>query len=115
MSRAPARVWLDEEDAPRPELTLVVTRTDEGRRHDDPPRRRRDDAHRSRHDEPPRRDPATGRRTVTIRGQASAPPRRRPGPATRVGSRPDRIALWAFLMGLFLVFVATATADAAPL
>jgi hypothetical protein len=83
-----------EESLPKPELTLLVTRQD---------------------DEPPRRDPVTGRRTVVITGQ-SAPPRRRPSPvATRVGSRPDRIAMWAFLLGLFLVFVATATADAAPL
>ena len=61
------------------------------------------------------RDPVTGRRTVTITGQRAAPPRRRPDPATRVGPRPDRIAMWAFLMGIFLVGVATATADAAPL
>lgn len=94
--RSTARLWLEDDEAPprRPELSLVVTRT---------------------HDEPPRRDPATGRRTVTITGQRSAPPRRRPEPASRVGPRPDRIAMWAFLMGLFLVFVATATADAAPL
>ena len=63
----------------------------------------------------PRRDPRTGRRTVTITGQRAAPRRRRPDPATRVGARPDRIAMWAFLMGVFLVAVATATADAAPL
>lgn len=93
--RATARLWLEDEEAPkRPELSLVVTRID---------------------DEPPRRDPATGRRTVTITGQRPAPPRRRPDTASRVGPRPDRIAMWAFLMGLFLVFVATATADAAPL
>ena len=61
------------------------------------------------------RDATTGRRTVTITGQRPAPPRRRPDPATRVGPRPDRIAMWAFLMGIFLVGVATATADAAPL
>ena len=58
---------------------------------------------------------ANGRRTVTITGQRPAPPRRRPEPATRVGPRPDRIAMWAFFMGIFLVGVATATADAAPL
>jgi hypothetical protein len=79
----------------RPQLSLVVTRTD---------------------DEAPRRDPKTGRRTVAITGQRAAPaPRRRPAAATRVGPRPDRIAMWAFFMGIFLVGVATATADAAPL
>jgi hypothetical protein len=93
--RAAAPSWLDEvEERRRPELTLVVTRTD---------------------DEAPVRDPETGRRTVVITGQRPAPPRRRPDAATRVGPRPDRIAGWAFFLGLFLVGVATATADAAPL
>ena len=92
--RASARSWLEEEEVrSRPELTLVVTRTD---------------------DQAPVRDPETGRRTVVITGQRAAP-RRRPDAATRVGPRPDRIAGWAFFMGLFLVGVATATADAAPL
>jgi hypothetical protein len=81
--RATARLWLeDDEVSRRPELSLVVTRIDE---------------------EAPRRDPVTGRRTVTITGQRTAPPRRRAEPASRVGPRPDRIAMWA------------ATADAAPL
>ncbi|HEX2127028.1 MAG TPA: hypothetical protein VHF45_10770 [Thermoleophilaceae bacterium] len=93
--RATAPSWLEEEEAQRrPELTLVVTRTD---------------------DEPPARDPETGRRTVVITGQRPAPPRRRPDAAARIGPRPDRIAGWAFFLGLFLVAVATATADAAPL
>jgi hypothetical protein len=79
----------------RPQLSLVVTRTD---------------------DEAPRRDPQTGRRTIAITGQRAAPaPRRRPDTASRVGPRPDRIAMWAFFMGIFLVAVSTATADAAPL
>jgi hypothetical protein len=30
-------------------------------------------------------------------------------------AQPDRIALWAFLLGLFLVFMAAATAHAAIL
>jgi hypothetical protein len=93
--RAPARLWLEEEEArSRPELTLVVTRSDD-------------------YDEPVR-DPETGRRTVVITGQRPAPPRRRPDAATRIGPRPDRIAMWAFVLGMFLVGVATATADAAP-
>jgi hypothetical protein len=116
--RATARAWREDVEsrttpvgerastavAERPQLSLVVTRTDGERR-----RRRADD-------EAPRRDPLTGRRTVAITGQRAAPaPRRRPAAATRVGPRPDRIAMWAFVMGIFLVFVATATADAAPL
>jgi hypothetical protein len=30
-------------------------------------------------------------------------------------AQPDRIALWAFLLALFMVVVAAATANAAPL
>lgn len=95
--RASARSWLEEEEVrQRPELSLVVTRRD---------------------DDAPVRDPQTGRRTVVIGGARSpaAQPRRRPDAATRIGPRPDRIAGWAFFLGLFLVGVATATADAAPL
>lgn len=64
------------------------------------------------------------RRTVEIRGRtvpASAVPRpldldrRRPPRRVteRVGPRPDRLALWALLMGLVLILVAVSTADAA--
>jgi hypothetical protein len=55
--------------------------------------------------------PVAERRTITITG--------RPGPARRRRSvvenqlaQPDRIALWAFLLGLFLVAVAAGTAHA---
>jgi hypothetical protein len=52
------------------------------------------------------------RRTVKITGQP-VPARRRPSPtASRIQARPDRIVLWAFLLGLFLVFMAVATASA---
>lgn len=54
-----------------------------------------------------------GRRTVTITGQPVPPRRRRSPTATKVEARPDRIALWAFLLGLFLVFMAVVTASAA--
>ncbi len=66
--------------------------------------------------------PAT-RRTVVIRGQvappagateiASGPARRRPPrrPSERiVGTRPDRAAMWAVMMGVFLIVVAVMTA-----
>jgi hypothetical protein len=54
-----------------------------------------------------------GRRTVQITGQA-APPRRRPSPtATALVARPDRAAMYAFLLALFLVLMAVATAHAA--
>jgi hypothetical protein len=58
-----------------------------------------------------------GRRTVKIGGRPadfhSSPARRRP-PRTvheRVGPRPDRIAAWAFALGLLLILIAIATAN----
>jgi hypothetical protein len=53
-----------------------------------------------------------GRRTIQITGQA-APPRRRSTPAAAFVARPDRTAMWAFLLALFLVLMAVATAHAA--
>src|SRR4051794_17293380 len=53
-----------------------------------------------------------GRRTVQITGQA-APPRRRSTTSTALIARPDRTAMWAFLLALFLVLMAVATAHAA--
>ena len=53
------------------------------------------------------------RRTVVITGQAMPPRRRPPVAAQQIQARPDRIALWAFFLSLFLVFVAVATANAA--
>ena len=51
-----------------------------------------------------------GRRTVEITGQAPAPRRRSQTQAALV-ARPDRTALWAFLLALFLVAMAVATAS----
>jgi hypothetical protein len=59
--------------------------------------------------------PPAERRTVTITGHP-VPPRRRRSPAqAQIVARPDRVALWAVMLGLFLVVVAAATAHAAPL
>lgn len=53
------------------------------------------------------------RRTVKIKGQTVPPPRRRrPPPATRVSARPDRLALWAVLLGIVMIAMAVATAHA---
>jgi hypothetical protein len=66
--------------------------------------------------EPAQVVPMPQRRTVTITGQ--------PGPARgsrrevaqrQLAAQPDRVAFWAFVLGLFLVAVAAATANAAPL
>ena len=65
---------------------------------------------------PPLAAPAPERRTVTItRHPTPARPRRRSAAQQHLVAQPDRVALWAFLLGLFLVVVAAATANAAPL
>ncbi|MBA3262714.1 MAG: hypothetical protein H0T69_09655 [Thermoleophilaceae bacterium] len=51
------------------------------------------------------------RRTITITGQ-STPARRRRAVVDSQLAQPDRIALWAFLLGLLLVAVAAGTAHA---
>jgi hypothetical protein len=51
------------------------------------------------------------RRTITITGRTT-PPRRRRSVVENQLAQPDRIALWAFLLGLFLVAVAAGTAHA---
>ena len=64
------------------------------------------------------------RRTVEITGRTVGAPaiprlveveRRRPArrPAERLGPRPDRIALWAVLLGFFLILVAATSTHAA--
>jgi thiol:disulfide interchange protein len=51
------------------------------------------------------------RRTITITGQPT-PARRRRAVVDAQLAQPDRIALWAFLLGLLLVAVAAGTAHA---
>jgi hypothetical protein len=56
------------------------------------------------------------RRTITITGNPTPVRSRRRSPAqAQIVARPDRIALWAVMLGIFLVAVAAATAHAAPL
>ncbi len=57
--------------------------------------------------------PVPDREVITITGQAmtAARPRRRSVVENQL-AQPDRIALWAFLLGLFLVAVAAGTAHA---
>jgi hypothetical protein len=62
-----------------------------------------------------------GRRTVKIGGRPAefhgTPPRARQRPPRamheRLGPRPDRVAMWAFALGLLLILIAVATAKAA--
>ena len=58
-------------------------------------------------EEPP---PLGERRTVRISGQPT-PRRRPPTPSARVTAAPDRLALYAVLLGLYLVFMAVITAS----
>ena len=51
------------------------------------------------------------RRTITITGQPTPARRRRSAVTPRI-AQPDTLALWAFLLGLFLVVVAAGTAHA---
>ncbi len=51
------------------------------------------------------------RRTVQITGRPD--PYRRPSrTTTQIKSRPDRVAFWAVLLGIFMVFMAVVTAQA---
>jgi hypothetical protein len=60
--------------------------------------------------EPVEPQPVAERRTITITGQPT-PARRRRSPVIDAQlAQPDRIALWAFLLGLLLVAVAAGTA-----
>jgi hypothetical protein len=74
------------------------------------------------HDEPRRFDrraaellteqPVGERRTITITGQPT-PARRRPQSVLEAQvAQPERLGLWAFLLGLFLMAVAAGTAHA---
>jgi hypothetical protein len=59
----------------------------------------------------PAPEPVAERRTITITGQPTPARRRRPVMDAQL-AQPDRIALWAFLLGLLLVAVAAGTAHA---
>jgi hypothetical protein len=60
---------------------------------------------------PPSEAPPAESRTASVAGQAT-PARRRRSVIEAQMAQPDRIALWAFLLGLFLVAVAAGTAHA---
>ena len=92
---------LDELPALDPEPARPASRTASGRAYG---------THR-RGDAPVRAGYQPGRRTVSITGQAQQP-RRRSQTTTAVMANPDRVALWAFLLAVFLVVMAIATANA---
>lgn len=119
MSQAEARSWWADvehlrEAAERRQADADVTSFTPGRRveRSEPPVPQRSMP------APVERIDAQGRRTVQITGRPGPPAlrlvetgrRRAPrGAMQRVGPRPDRIAMWAVLMGLFLCVVALST------
>ena len=58
--------------------------------------------------------PPGERRTIQVTGRPDPEPRprRHSAASTRLSNRPDRVALWAFILGLFLVFMSVVTAHA---
>ena len=137
MAHIEARAWWADVE----HLRDVYERTDEARRRADladvaARRSSREEAHLDgEFSRPitPRRGPhpkgtaIPARRTIEIRGRtvpAPAVPRsveidrtRRPArrAVERVGPRPDRVAMWALLLGIVLIIVAVGTADASVL
>jgi len=94
-----ARAWREHDQeastgAPRPDLRLIEA-----------------EAHPRRAD---RYAAAPMAEVRTIRIDSNRPaPRRRPDPVkAAVGARPDRVAMWAVLLGVFLTAVAAATGHA---
>jgi hypothetical protein len=133
MAHTEARAWWADVE----HLQAVYERTDEARRRaDDVARhasreRRHSEAAAGHSTAAARGGRAKGtaipaRRTVEIRGRTVPAPsvprsveidRRRPArrPIERVGPRPDRLAMWALLMGIVLILVAVGTSDASVL
>jgi hypothetical protein len=56
--------------------------------------------------------PVAGRRTVTITGHPTPARRRAHSVMSSPMAQPERLGLWAFLLGLFLMVVAAGTAHA---
>jgi hypothetical protein len=56
--------------------------------------------------------PVAGRRTITITGQPTPARRRAQSVLEAQVAQPERLGLWAFLLGLFLMIVAAGTAHA---
>jgi hypothetical protein len=92
--------------APQPHRGRFERRTPEAGEHDGVERRAQSEP---RMEAPPRAEAAPERRTITITGQPTPARRRRPVMDAQL-AQPDRIALWAFLLGLLLVAVAAGTA-----
>jgi hypothetical protein len=98
--------------APQPHRGRFERRAPDAGEHDGLERRGQSDPRTEappRREAPPRMEAAPERRTITITGHPTPARRRRPVMDAQL-AQPDRIALWAFLLGLLLVAVAAGTA-----
>jgi len=102
--RSPSRFELDDEDGPGG--TVAELRPTEDATHEEPRRFERRAA------ELLTEQPLTERRTVTITGQPTPARRRAHSVMESQMAQPERLGLWAFLLGLFLMVVAAGTAHA---
>ena len=102
--RRPSRFDLDEHDGDGG--TVSQLRPNEDATHDEPRRFERRAA------ELLTEQPLAERRTVTITGQPTPARRRAQSVMNSPMAQPDRLGLWAFLLGLFLMVVAAGTAQA---
>jgi hypothetical protein len=102
--RSPSRHELD--DTHREGGTVSELRPTEDATHEEPRRFERRAA------ELLTEQPLSERRTVTITGRPTPARRRAPSVMERQMAQPERLGLWAFLLGLFLMVVAAGTAHA---
>jgi hypothetical protein len=102
--RSPSRHELDDEN--HAGGTVSELRPTEDATHEEPRRFERRAA------ELLTEQPLTRRRTVTITGQPTPARRRAQSVMESQLAQPERLGLWAFLLGLFLMVVAAGTAHA---
>jgi hypothetical protein len=101
--RSPSRFDLEDEGKGG---TVAELRPTEDATHDEPRRFERRAA------ELLTEQPLTERRTVTITGRPTPARRRTQSVMESQFAQPERLGLWAFLLGLFLMIVAAGTANA---
>ncbi len=104
--RRPSRFERERDDAHTEGGTVSELRPSEDATHEEPRRFERRAA------ELLTEQPLAERRTVTITGQPTPVRRRANSALENQIAQPERLGLWAFLLGLFLMVVAAGTAHA---
>jgi hypothetical protein len=104
--RRPSRFELDDDGGEGEGGTVSQLRPTEDATHEEPRRFERRAA------ELLTEQPLSERRTVTITGHPTPARRRAQSVMESRIAQPDRLGLWAFLLGLFLMVVAAGTAQA---